>query len=445
VNEITGLDVREGRRPFMSRLTHAGLFGRNRDFARFWLGESVSAVGTQITLLALPLLAVTELHATPGQMGLLGAAETVPYLLFALVFGALIERRRRRPILVAANAGRAVLLGLVPVLFALGVLSMGLLLLLAFAVGTCAVPFELGYQAYLPRLVERSDLVEANSRLSASASVAEIGGPGLGGVLVSALTAPVAILADAVSFVVSVVSISGIRRAEPEPDASMDTATTLVRQIREGVRELVRNRYLVAFVGEAATYNVAWNALNAMLVLWAVRDLGMTAATLGLLFSVGSVGSLLGALLTGSLARRIGVGRAMWTSAVVSNVGVLLIPLAGGGTPVVIAVLGFAFFLQSLGATATNVHTYAIRQAVTPDRLMGRTTAAYRTITHGTVPLGALLGGLLGQLLGPHTAVAIAALALFPSWLWLYFSPARSLRDVRFEARSTEPATETVL
>jgi MFS family permease len=445
VDEITGLEVREERRPLVSRLARAGLFGRNRDYARFWLGESVSAIGTQITLLALPLLAVTELHATPGQMGLLGAAETAPFLLFALVFGALIERRRRRPILLAANAGRAVLLGLVPLLFALGVLSMGLLLVIAFAVGSCAVPFELAYQAYLPRLVDRSDLVEANSRLSASASVAEIGGPGLGGVLVGTLTAPVAILADALSFVVSVISLSGIRRAEPEPDASADTAgTTLVRQIREGVREMVRNRYLVAFVGEAATYNVAWNALNAMLVLWAVRDLGLTPATLGLLFSLGSVGSLLGALLTGPLARRIGVGRAMWTSAVVSNVGVLVIPTAGGGTAAVIGVLGFAFFLQTLGATATNVHTYAIRQAVTPDRLMGRTTAAYRTITHGTVPLGALLGGVLGALLGPHTAVAIAALALFPSWLWLYFSPARSLRDIPFDAHPAELATETV-
>lgn len=200
--------------------------------------------------------------------------------------------------------------------------------------------------------------------------------------------------------------------------------------MREGVRETVRNRYLLAFAGEAATYNVAWSAMNAILVLWAVRELGLEAGTLGLLFSVGGMGALLGALVTGAVARRVGVGRAMWTSAVVSNLGVLLIPLAGGGTIAEIGLLGAAFFLQGLGATATNVHTYAIRQAVTPDRLMGRTTAVYRALTHGFVPLGALLGGVLGETLGLRPALGIAAVALFPSWLWLYFSPARSLREL---------------
>jgi MFS family permease len=416
-----------------------GLLSRNGDFARLWFGESVSAFGTQVTMLALPLLAVTDLGASAAQMGLLGAAETTPFLLFALLAGVWVDRRRKRPLLMAANVGRAVLLALIPLLAVLGILTIGKLVAIAFALGSCAVLFEVAYQSYVPRLVDREDLVEANSRLSASESVAEIGGPGLGGVLAGALTAPVAIAADAVSFLVSATSLAGIRSSEPDPDTEPDGGS-LAAQIREGVRETVSNRYLLAFGCEAATYNVAWSAMNAILVLWAVRELGLDAATLGLLLSVGSVGALLGALVTGAVARRVGVGRAMWTSALVSNSGVLLIPLAGGGTAAVAGILGTAFFIQGLGATATNVHTYAIRQAVTPDHLMGRTTAVYRLLTHGFVPLGALLGGLLGETLGLRPALGIAALALFPSWLWLYCSPARSLRDLGSPARDLPDA-----
>lgn len=408
---------------------HRGVLASNPDFARLWLGESVSAIGSQVTMLALPLLAVNMFGATAGQMGLLGAAQTIPFLVLALPAGVWIDRRRKRPILIAANAARAVLLGLIPLLAGLGVLNFTRLLVIALGVGSCTVLFEVAYQSYLPHLVDRADLVDANSKLAASTSIAEIGGPGLGGVLVGALTAPVAIAVDAVTFLFSATNLARIRRTEFDADLHADDAS-LGSQLREGFHETFANRYLLAFAGEAATYNVAWSAIDAILVLWAVRDLGLAAATLGLLLSIGSVGSLLGALLTGAFARRVGVGRALWISAVLSNLGVLLIPLAGGSPVMVIAVLGVAFCVRGLGATATNVHTYAIRQAVTPARLMGRTTAVYRLLTHGFIPIGALTGGLLGDTLGLRPALAIAALALFPSWVWLYFSPARSLGEI---------------
>jgi MFS family permease len=402
------------------------LLRRDRDFARLWVGESVSAVGTQISLLAIPLVAVQLLHASPGQMGVLGALGTIPYLLFAMVAGVWTDRSRKRPLLIGAQIAEAVLLLLIPVLALLGVLRLSHLFAITFALGVTKVLFEVAYQSYLPRLVERNDLVQANSRLSASASVAEIGGPGLGGLLVSALTAPFAIVVDAVSFLVSAVALGRIRRREPVP--VVDRRRGRIRtEVVEGFRETFRNRYLLAFAGEAATYNVAWSAINALLVLWAVRELGLSAATLGLLLSVGSVGALLGALLTERLARRIGVGRAMWASAVVSNLGVLLIPAAAGHPALVLAVLGTAFFLRGLGMTGTNVHTYAIRQAVTPVAMLGRSSAAYRVLTYGFVPLGALLGGLLGETIGLRPALLVGALLLFPSWCWLYFSPARSL------------------
>ena len=372
------------------RVSERSLLRRDRDFARLWLGESVSAVGSQITLLAVPLVAVQLLEATPGQMGILGALGTVPYLLFAVVAGVWVDRSRKRPLLIGAHLGEAVLLLLIPALALLDVLRLGHLFAIAFGLGIGKVLFEVAYQSYLP-LVRRDDLVQANSRLSASTSVAEIGGPGLGGLLVSAVTAPIAVAVDAVSFRVSAVALSRIRRPEPEP-APAEPGRRLRAEVAEGFRETFRNRYLLAFAGEAATYNVAWSAMNALLVLWAVRELGLSPATLGLLLSVGSVGALLGALLTERLARRIGVGRAMWTSAVVSNVGVLLIPAAGGPPALVLGVLGTAFFLQGLGITGTNVHTYAIRQAVTPVAMLGRSSAAYRVLTYGFVPLGALLG-----------------------------------------------------
>jgi len=402
------------------------LLGRNPDFGRVWAGESISAVGSQVTLLALPLVAVETLHATPTEMGLLGAAQTAPFLLFAVLAGVWVDRSRKRPILIGAHLAKAAVLGLIPLLALAGVLRIHVLLMIAFAVGCCSVLFEVAYQSYLPVLVDRNDLVEANSRLSASASVAEIGGPGLGGLLVSAVTAPLAVAADSASFVVSAALLGRVRRRENRP-VRADRRSSLARDIAEGFRETVRNRFLLAFAGEAASYNVAWSAIHALLVLWAVRELDLTATILGVLLSVGSMGALAGALLTGRTARRFGVGRAMWISALVSNLGVLMIPLAGGGRERVLGLLAVAFFVQGLGMTGTNVHTYAIRQAVTPPALLGRTNAAYRVLTNGFIPLGALAGGLLGEALGLRAGLLIGALALFPSWLWLFCSPARTL------------------
>ena len=413
------------------------LLARNRDFRGMWIGESVSAVGSQLTLLALPLLAVSQLAATPVQMGLLGAAQTVPFLLFAVLAGVWVDRCRKRPILVGANLAKGLVLGLVPLLALTELLGMNQLLMIAFGVGVCTVLIEVAYQSYVPVLVDRNDLVEANSRLTASTSVAEIGGPGLGGLLVGAITAPLVIAIDSVSFLFSALTLGLVRHRETRP--ARPASTGMARQIGDGFQETIRNRYLLAFAGEAATYNVAWHALEALLVLWAVTELGLTAATLGLLLAIGSVGALLGALLTNAVGRRYGIGRTMWISAVVSNIGVLLIPLTpdrGWAGP---ALLAGAFVLRGLGATGTNVHTYAIRQAVTAPSMLGRTNAAYRVLTYGFIPLGALAGGLLGQTLGLRPAITICALALFPSWLWLFLSPARRLRTLPADQRIEEP------
>ncbi len=413
----------EAARPRLS-----GLW-RNGDFLRLWAGETISLFGSQVTALALPLTAVVLLDATPFQMGLLGAAHTIPFLLLALLAGVWVDRRRRRPVLVAANLARAALLGLVPLLASFGLLRIGYLVGIAFLVGAARVFFELAYLSYLPRLVRREELVEANGKLAASASVAEIGGPSLAGALIGVLSAPFALLLDGVSFLVSAASVSRIRRAEPEPEP-VGEERRLVREIRDSFGQTFRNRYLLAFAAEAATYNVFWNTMQAVLVLYAVDELGMGAGTLGLVMSVGSAGALAGAVLTGRTAGRFGVGSTMIGSAVVSNVGTLLIPLVAAPNVLGLGLLAAAFFLRGVGMTGCNVQVYAVRQAIIPDRLQGRMNGTYRLLTDGFIPLGALLGGFLGEVIGLQPTLLVGAVGLFFSWVWLFCSPARTLHEL---------------
>lgn len=419
--------------------TEAGLpsLWRHPDFRKLWAGETVSLFGSQITLLALPLTAVLELRATPAQMGILGAAGYLPFLLLALIAGVWVDRHRRRPILIAANLGRASLLGFVPILAAFGELSIEVLIVIAFLVGLCTVFFELAYQSFLPRLVAPEQLVEANGKLSATASLAEIGGPGLAGILVDALSAPVAIAFDALSFLVSAAALSRVRRPEPAPSPAH--VEGIGKEIGEGFRETVHNRYLLAFAGEAATYNMFWSAIDAILVLYAVRKLGIGAGALGVLLAIGSVGALLGAALTGRAAKRFGLGTTIVSASVLGAVSPLLMPLAHGRTILAPSVLAIALFVRGFGVTGCNVHVWALRQAITPDRLLGRTNAVYRLITYGVVPLGALLGGFLGEQIGLRAALLVGTIGVACSWPWLFFSPARRLRELPTTAGAAAP------
>jgi len=340
-------------------------------------------------------------------------------------------------VLIVANLGRALLLAAIPVLALRGQLSIAALVVIALLVGVCTVFFEVAYPSFLPRLVAHDQLVEANGKLTASASVAEIGGPGLAGVLIGLVTAPVAILADALSFLVSAASLLAIRTPEPTPLRA--DGRHLWRDVREGFAATFANPYLRAFAGEAATYNVCWNALQAVLVLYAVRALGLDAATLGVVLAIGSVGALLGALLTDRIARRCGIGATIVGASVLGAVSTLLIPLADGRTGGTLALLGLSLFLRGAGVTGCNVQVYALRQAITPDRLMGRTNGVYRLLTYGFIPLGALAGGVLGDRIGLRPTLAIGATGVSLSWLWLFFSPARTIQRLPLVAEDMAP------
>ena len=414
-----------------------------RNFRLFWAGETVSLFGSQITVLALPLAAISVLDAGAFELGLLGMTSYLPFLILALPAGIVTDRCRRRPLMIAANLVQAAAIGLIPLLVVLGELTLDRLLAAAFAAGAGRVFFELAYRSYLPSLVPTGQLTAANARLSSSESLAEVGGPAAGGWLVSALGAPFALLVDAVSFVVSTVTLGRIDAAEPQPGRPAQPARGVRAELADSFRFTFASPYLRAFLGEAATYNLFWQIVQTLLTLYAVQTLGLSPAALGLVLAVGSAGALLGAVLAGPLASRIGLGRTVVAAAVVGDAAPLVLPFVGPG-PAAAVVLGAAFFVRGIGITGCNVHVMAIRQTVTPHRLLGRTVAAYQLVGYGVIPIGALAGGVLGQHLGLRPTLLLAVVGLLSTCLWLIFSPVRRASSLTEIAESIEREAEVV-
>ena len=409
------------------RKFEVGGLWRNADFMRLWVGETVSLVGSQVTMLALPLTAVVTLGASAAEMGILQAAEYLPFLFVTLPAGVWVDRAHRKPLLVLSNLGRAALVGIVPSLALVGILRIEHLYAIGFLVGVLTVIFHLAYQAYLPSLVAREQLADGNSKMGASESVATLGGPGLAGLLIEVLSAPVALIVDAVSYLASAVGIGAIKTEEPKPAA--ERKGSVRREISEGLRFTFANRYLRPLAFEAAIYNFFMGAVMAVLFLYAVRSLGLNAGTLGVIFSLGSVGSLLGAMLAERLARRFGLGRTIVVAMVVACLSPMLLPLATG--PVWAgAVLGASFALGWGGVAVYNVHIITLRQSITPDRLRGRMNASYRFLTWGVGPLGSLMGGFLGEGLGLYPTLLLGAVGIAVAWVPVLFSPIPRLREM---------------
>lgn len=401
---------------------------RQPDFLKLWGGQAISQVGSQLSMLALPLLAVLTLGATPAQMGLLVAAETAPFLLAGLAAGAWIDRRRRRPILIATDLGRGALLLIVPLLAWRGMLRMEHLYLVGFLVGLLTVFFEVASQAYLPSLVAREHLVDANGKLQTTRSAAQVAGPGLAGVLVQIASAPVAILLDAGSFLLSALCLSRIRATESAP-APPEAGSSLWREIGEGLRVVIASPILRAFAGKAAFGNLGFQIVLTVFVLYGSRSLGLGAAQIGLIFAAGSVGNLCGALLAERAAARLGVGPAIVGGSLLAAIGLLAAPLAQGSPAVVVALLTGGLFVDGLGSVLADVHMLSVQQAMTPDRLQGRVNATTRFLTWGILPLGGLIGGTLGTAIGLRETIAVGVALYLVSIVWLLVSPVWRLRE----------------
>ena len=394
----------------------------DRDFLKFWTGQAISQIGSRITREGLPLTAVLVLGAAPRQMGYLSGASAAAILIFGLFAGAWADRVRRRPILIAADLGRGLLLATIPIAAAAHRLTMGQLYLVAALTGILTVCFDVSYQAYVPSLVPDHELLESNARLTLTESVAEIAGPSITGILVQAITAPLAILFDALSFFASAISIAWIGRCEPPPAPA--PAPHLGREISEGLRFAVREPTLRALLRRTFTAAFFLGFISSLYIVFAIRVLGLTPAILGGIISIGGVSSLFGALLAARIARRFGAGRAMIGSALVSGISVLLLPLAHGPRLLCAAFLALSQSLDMAWA-AYSINELTLRQQVTPGPLLGRVNSAMHLMFQGIVPLGALIGGVLAESIGIRTTMLIGGCGFLLSSLWLIFSPVR--------------------
>jgi MFS family permease len=403
---------------------------RHRDFVRLWAGQTVSVFGSQVTELALPLCAVLTLNATAFQMGLLSAAGMAPWILFALLVGVWVDRSlRRRWILVAADLGRALVLLSIPIAAVFGVLSLGQLFAVAFAAGCLTLAFNVAWGSYLNVLVPRDQLVDGNSKLMGSYATAQIAGPSIAGALVQAFSAPFAILVDALSFLVSAFSLRSIRA--PEPERRLEQRGSLRHDLAVGLRFVRDDPLQRAIAGSAATLNFFGLAIYAVLVLYAVRELHLSSLLIGLFFAFGAVGALLGTQLAPRLTRRFGAGRTILLATIGFPPALAIVPLASPGQPAWLAVtiLAVAEVVGGLAVMLFDVNTAALRQAVTPEHLYGRSAGAMSFLTQGAKPLGSLFGGTLGTVFGLHSTLWICAAGGLLVIPWTVFSPLRGGDD----------------
>ncbi|MFG6502533.1 MFS transporter [Microbacterium sp. P05] len=416
------------------------------DFRRFWLAQATSLTGEQIRELAVPLVAITVLGASAAELGLIGLAQWAPFLLLALPLGVLADRHRRRRLIALSQWSRGALMLGVVVAAALGALSLPLLLVAVTALGIFAVLYEVCYQSVVPSLVPPAALEGANARLQATASGAEVGGPGLGGLLAQWLGAPIALLAPTIGYVVSGVAVASVRAPEPlpqRPERVEDGRGVFFREMRDGISHVLHDRYLVANVGFSALYNPFAQWITVLFTLHSIRVLGLGAGQIGLVFSLGAVGALVAAALTPVLTRRFQAGHLLLACAAIECGVLAVIPMveAGWGAPLMIAVLSGVWALNGAGTGISSVLLVTIRQIRTPQRLLGRVNASMRTVTYGTVSLGALAGGLAGDWWGTRAALGLGAGLCLVTVAWVALSPLARIRRLEDLTMTPKPAT----
>ena len=387
---------------------------RHTDFLRFWAAASVSLVGDAVTRLALPLVAITILDATPLEVGILGAAQLGPFLLIGLPAGAIIDRIERvLRLMVFADVARAAIILSVPLAYAAGALSLVQLYAVAFATGVFTVFFDNASSAYLPSLIERRLLVDGNSKLELSRSGAQIAGPGLAGALIELTSAPAALVADALSFLASGALIARIRRPARVADARPKGLRigALGREVVEGARYLLRHPYLRAIALTTTTANFFRSALVAVLLVYLVREADASAGAIGLAFAIGNVGFLVAVLVVPAVTRRFGIGRTMRVA--VSAFGPAAVLVAAAPARWAVVAVAVMVLVDSFGIGLHGVNQVSLRQAVTPEHMRGRVAATLRLGMFGMMPLGTLLGGALGTFVGLRPALWVAAAGMF--------------------------------
>lgn len=399
---------------------------RQADFLRLWSGQTISVFGSMIGGTALSFTAILVLRASPFQMGVLNAMQLLPAFLTGLFAGAWVDRLHRRPLLIFTDMCRALALSTIPLAFLLGILHIAQVYIVALAVSVLTIFFDVAYQSYLPSLVGKEDLVEGNSKLSASAAVAEFGGFSLAGWLVQAFTAPLAILIDAISFIVSAVSVGLIRAREPA--IIQEEHPDMRREIASGLKATWENVFLRASGAAILLNGLAEGIYGALVVLYMSRGLGFNPGILGMIWAVGGFSSFLGAALTARMTRRLGPGLAMVVGLGLFGVSELFIPLASGATLISAAFLiaqqlGDGFFI------VYQINQVSLRQSIASERMLGRVNATMQFLHLGTTLAGSILGGLLGDILGVRTVLFLGAGGTLLAALILAASPLRGLKN----------------
>ena len=397
---------------------------RHRPYLLLWLAETISQTGAQISLVAVPLTAITTLHAGPTEVGLLTALQYAPVFLITLVAGAWLDQHRRRPVLIVTNLARFLLIMLIPVSYLTDLLSLGLLYLVTFSVGLLTAVSDVAYLVYLPTLVSREQLIEANAKLEGVYSVAQIGGPGLGGVLVQLAAAPLALVANAGTYLLAALTFLGIRT--PEAVERPERKSRPMRaEIADGLRAILGHRVLRLLAVQGAVYNLFEQIVLTLYLLFGVRDLRLGAGALGVILTTASVGGLVGALVARRAAAAFGTGRCIVGSMVVAAAGLVVVPLAPATPVLAIVVLITGFVVYGFGLGIFNVHSLSVRTALAPPGLLGRITATFRLIIYSTLPIAALLAGVLGNLVGIRAAIMLGAGPLLVLSILFWFSPVR--------------------
>ncbi|MEX2144071.1 MAG: MFS transporter [Anaerolineales bacterium] len=399
---------------------------RDRDFIKLWAAETISLFGTQITELALPLTAVTVLHASAIQMGLLRMFGQAPFPLFSLFAGVWLDRIRRRPVLIVADFLRAVLLLSIPIAALMNELNLIQLYIVTFGVGSLTVAFEVAHFSYVPTLMPRNQLVESNSKLQVSYSVAELGGPGIAGLLTQLITAPFAVLANSFSYLFSGLMLGTMRTAEIKQPAKKNPSSVW-RDIGEGMRALMGHPILQAIIISSVLSVTFSSALLSVYVLYLTRELHYSPATIGLIFAAGGSAAVIGAVFAKRAAAALGLGPAIISGWFVQGLARLLIPLAAGPSAMLTLITAQAF--TGGAGTIANIHQWTFRQQVIPDRLLARVTASQRFLVFGSAAVGSLLGGVLGSWLGLHTTLWVCAVFSLMGPAYALFTPLCGLRQ----------------
>jgi predicted MFS family arabinose efflux permease len=393
---------------------------RDRGFITLWAAQSISQLGSQVSLLALPLTALFVLSSSALGVSLLRSFGFLPFVVFSLPAGVWIDRLRRRPLMILADAGRALALASIPVAYWLGDLTLAQLYAVAAIHGVLSVLFDVSYLSFLPGLVKREDLGEANAKLLGSQSVAQVVGPSIAGALVGVVGAAVAVLADAVSFALSGAFVSAIRGRETKPEP---TTTRKRDELVEGLRYVFTQPYLRTLTVWTSLWNLFSSAFFALLVVYYVRVLHWGPTKIGVVVALGTSGLVVGALVNGRLVSRFGIGPMIAFSGIASSALLAVIPLAPLSHPAPFIVIGG--FLGTIIGFFANVNQLTFRQTITPARLLGRMNSVVRFMYWGTIPVGSALGGLVTEPLGLRTTLLVAAVGSTVSCIPIAASPIR--------------------